>query len=161
MTSIPATFLAAAPQQVPTISGGHIAGPMTLSAVSLACAIVMISGWRGSKRLKALHTADGAATWAIITGSVWMAAGASWASTATGIASLPTSVIGGGAGGNLGAGGTALVLTLAAYIPNWKKTLIPIVLGIGAAVTYATAGGIWGIAVNAIRMVVAHFTGNA
>lgn len=152
--------LATAPATVPTIAGGHVLGDVTLSAAALACAIVMVAGWRGSDRLKLLHHRDGAATWAIVTGSVWMAAGASWASTATGIASLPTSVLG-SSGGNLGAGGTALVLTLAAYIPRWKRTLYPTVLGIGAAVTYASAGGIWGVVVNAIRMVVAHFTGGA
>lgn len=160
MTSIPATFLAA-PQQVPAISGGNIAGAMTLSAVSLACAIVMIAGWRGSDRLKVLHQRDGAATWAIVTGTVWMAAGASWASTATGIASVPTSVIEGSGTGSLGAGGTALVLTLAAYLPRWKRMVFPIVLGIGAAVAYVSAGGVWGVAVNAVRMIVAHFTGSA
>lgn len=159
MTSIPATFLAA-PQQVPAIHDGHIAGAMTLSGVSLACAIVMVAAWRGSKRLGPLRTPDGAAGWAIFTGSVWMAAGASWASTATGIASLPTSVIGGG-GGNYGAGGTALALTLLAFVWPWKRTLIPTVLGIGAAVTYASAGGVWGAIVNAIRMTVGHFTGGA
>jgi hypothetical protein len=154
------TRLATAPATVQGIHGGHVLGDVTLSAAALACAIVMIAGWRGSDRLKLLHHRDGAATWAIFTGSVWMAAGASWASTATGIASVPTSIIAGG-GGNLGAGGTALVLTLAAYIPKWKRTLIPTVLGIGAAVTYATAGGVWGVVVNAVRMTVAHFTGGA
>lgn len=158
--TIPATFLAAAPQQVPAVHGGQVFGAMTLSAVSLACAVVMVAAWRGSKRLTLLRTPDGAAGWAIFTGSVWMAAGASWASTATGIASLPTSVLGGGSG-NLGAGGTAVVLTLTAFVWPWKRTLAPTILGIGAAVTYASAGGIWGAIANAVRMVVAHFTGSA
>lgn len=152
--------LAAAPATVQGIHGGHVLGDLTLSALSLACAIVMLAAWRGSKRLAVLKTPDGAASWAIFTGSVWMAAGASWGSTATGIASLPTSVLEGG-GGNLGAGGTALGLTLLAYVWPWKRTLIPTILGIAAAVTYASAGGVWGIVVNAVRMVVAHFTGGA
>jgi hypothetical protein len=157
---IPATFLNA-PQQVPALQGGHVLGAMTLSGVSLACAIVMLAAWRGSKRLAPLRTPDGAAGWAIFTGSVWMAAGSSWASTATGIASLPTSVLAGGSGGNVGAGGTALGLTLLAFVWPWKRTLVPTVLGIGAAVTYASAGGIWGAIVNAIRLTVGHFTGGA
>lgn len=150
----------AAPATVQGIHDGHVIGDVTLSAAALACAIVMVAAWRGSKRLAVLRTPDGAATWAIVTGSVWMAAGASWASTATGIASVPTSVIGGG-GGNLGAGGTALGLTLLTYTWPWKRTLYPTVLGIAAAVTYASAGGIWGVIVNAIRMVIGHFTGGA
>lgn len=161
MTShIPAMFLAAAPEQVPTFQGGHIGGTITLSAVSLLCSIVMIAALRGSKRLALLRTPDGAVTWAIVTGSVWMAAGASWASTATGIGSVPTSVVGGQ--GNLGAGGVALVLTGIAYFWPWKKSLIvPVIIGIGAAVAYAAAGGAWGIVPNAVRMVVGHLTGGA
>lgn len=160
MTSIPATFLAAAPTAASGIQDGHIFGTMTLSAVSLACTVVMVAAWRGAKRLALLRTPDGAAIWAIVTGNVWMAAGASWASTATGIASVPTSIIAGGAG-NAGAGGTALVLTLVAFVWPWKKTLLPTVLGIAAAVTYASAGGIWGSLVNAVRVPIGALTGGA
>lgn len=152
--------LATAPAQAPTIQDGHIAGSMTLSAAALLCAIVMVAALRGAKRLAVLRTPDGAVSWAIFTGSVWMAAGASWASTATGIASVPTSVVGGE--GNLGAGGVALVLTAVGYVWPWKQRLIvPIIIGIGAAVTYASAGGIWGVVPSSIRMVVGHFTGGA
>lgn len=152
--------LATAPATVPTVAGGHILGPLSLSSVALVCAIVMVLGLRKSKRLKFLHHADGAASWAIFTGSVWMAAGSSWASTAVGIASLPTSVLG-SSGGNLTVGGTAIALTLLAYFASWKHMIIPTVFGIAAAVTYASAGGIWGIVVNSIRMIVGHFTGGA
>lgn len=150
----------AAPATVPAMDSGHILGPLSLSSVALVCAIVMILGLRKSDRLKFLHRRDGAASWAVFTGSVWMAAGSSWASTAVGIASVPTSVLGSG-GGNLTAGGTALALTVLAYFASWKHMVIPTVLGIAAAVTYASAGGAWGVIVNSIRMVVAHFAGSA
>lgn len=159
MTSIPATFLAA-PAQAPTIQGGHIGGAMTLSAVSLLCGVVMVAAWRGSKRLALLRTPDGAVSWAIVTGNVWMAAGASWASTAAGIASIPASAVGGQ--DSLGAGGVSLVLTALAYFWPWKKALIvPIIIGIGAGVTYTAAGGIWNTVPTAIRMIASHFTGGA
>lgn len=154
------SLLAAAPATVQGIQDGHIAGPMTLSGASAACAIVMLAGLRKSDRLKLLQTRDGAAGWAIFTGSVWMAAGASWASAATGIAQLPTSLLGNGDANN-NAGGTALALTLLAFIWPWKRTIFPVVLGVAAAVTYASAGGAWGVVVNAIRTAVAQITGAA
>jgi len=153
--------LATAPATVQGIHGSHFLGSLTLSSLSLACGIVMLAAWRGAKRLTLLRTPDGAATWALVTGSVWMAAGASWGSAAGGIAAVPTSIIAGGDAGNVGAGGTALVLTLVAYIWPWKKTLLPTILGIGCAVTYAAAGGIWGVVVNGIRVVVGQVTGGA
>jgi len=152
--------LAAAPATVQGVHDGHFAGSITLSGVSLACAIVMVAAWRGSKRLALLRTPDGAAAWAIVTGSVWMAAGASWASAAISIAQGPTSVLGNGGADN-NAGGVALALTLLAFIWPWKRILIPTILGISAAVTYATAGGAWGLVPNAVRMSVGFFTGGA
>lgn len=153
------TLLAAAPETVQGIHDGHVAGSITLSGLSLACAIVMLAAWRGAKRLARLRTPDGAAVFAIVTGSVWMAAGASWSSAAISIAQGPTSVLGGG--GNNGAGGVALTLTLLAFIWPWKRTLGPTILGISAAVTYATAGGAWGLVTNTVRLAIGLLAGGA
>jgi hypothetical protein len=154
------SIIAAAPATVQGVQGGHIAGPMTLSGLSLVCALVMVAGLRKSDRAKFLHHRDGAASWGILTGSVWLAAGASWAAFANSVAQLPTSVLGNGGGSN-NAGGTALALTVLAFVWPWKRMIIPTILGIAAAGTYATAGGAWGVAVNAVRMSIGHYTGGA
>ena len=153
--------LAKAPAQVPMISGGHVAGSLTLSGVALACAIMLFLGWRKSDRLKFLHNRDGIGLFGLFTGTVWVAAGDSWASFAVGVASIPSGVLGDGSVGNIGAGGTALVLTMLVFLPRWKRTVYPGLLSICAAVAYGTAGGAWGFYVNAVRLTVAHFTGAA
>lgn len=160
MTShIPATFLAA-PQQVPAMQGGHILGTLTLSGLSLACAFTLILATRKADRLKVIHTRDGIGAFGVFTGTVWIAAGNAWASTAAGIGSIPTSVLGPGSGlGNPGAGGVALVLTIATFAPRWKRTLWPALFGLMAAAVYGTAGGVWGMAVTILRLVIGRITG--
>jgi hypothetical protein len=156
------SIIAAAPAAVQGIQDGHIAGPMTLSGLSLVCAFALILAARKADRLKVIHTRDGIGAFGIFTGTVWIAAGSAWASTAASIGSIPTSVLGPGSGlGNPGQGAIALVLTLATFAPRWKKTIYPALLGLAAAATYGTAGGIWGVLVNIIRLVVGHFTGGA
>lgn len=160
-SSIPATFLAA-PAQVQGIHDGHILGAVTLSGLSLACAFALILASRKADRLKVIHTRDGIGAFGIFTGTVWTAAGSAWASTAASIGSIPTSVLGPDSGlGNPGQGGIAIVLTLATFAPKWRRTIWPAIFGLMAAATYGTAGGVWGILVNIIRLVVGHFTGGA
>lgn len=162
MTSISATFLAAAPAAVPGIHDGHILGTITLSGLALGAAIALILGARKADRFKVIHTRDGIGAFGIVTGTLWIAAGGAWASTATSIGSVPTSVLGPGSGlGDPGQGGIALALTLLTFGPKWRRTIYPALLGVSAAAVYGTAGGVWGIAVNVVRMVVGHFTGGA
>ncbi|MGW5352191.1 hypothetical protein ACWERV_16980 [Streptomyces sp. NPDC004031] len=157
--TIPATFLAA-PAQAPTIQGGHILGTITLSGLALGAAIALILGTRKADRLKVIHTRDGIGVAGIVTGTLWIAAGGAWASTAASIGSVPTSVLGPGSGlGDPGAGGVALALTLLTFGPKWRRTIWPALLGVSAAAAYGVAGGVWGIAVNIIRMVITHLTG--
>lgn len=159
-THIPAALLAAAPQHVTGIQGGHVLGTITLSGVSLACGLALVLGIRKSDRLKFLHHRDGAGAFAVVTGSVWMAAGGAWASTATGFYSVPTSVAGDGSGiPALGPGGMALFLGMMTFIPRWKRMLYPSVLGIATAVAAGVAGGIGGVVVNLISVTVTHITG--
>jgi hypothetical protein len=156
------SIIATAPGTVQGIQGGHIAGPMTLSGLSLVCAFVLILATRKADRLKVIHQRDGIGAFGIFTGTVWIAAGSAWASTAASIGSVPTSVLGPGSGlGNPGVGAVALFLTIATFAPKWQRTIYPALLGLMAAAVYSTAGGVWGILVNIIRVVVGHFTGGA
>jgi hypothetical protein len=157
----PAAHLATAPDAASSM-GGHILGSITLSGVALGCALVLFFSVRKADRLKHLHNRDGIGVFGIVTGTVWMAAGSSWAAAATGIAAVPTSVLGDGSGmGNPGTGGIALALTAVTFLPGWKRTLWPALLGISAAVIYASAGGVWGLLVNTARMLVGKVTGAA
>ncbi|MEU0275517.1 hypothetical protein [Streptomyces sp. NPDC006307] len=143
----------------PGISEGQIFGAVTLSGLSAAAAIGLVLGVRGSDRIK-INTKDKAAWWGIVTGTLWEAAGGAWSDIAEGIGSVPKGVLGEGSGfGNPGLGGIALVLTLLAFGPRWKRLIWPALLGISAAVVYAEAGGIWGILVNVVHLVAAKITG--
>jgi hypothetical protein len=155
-------FLAATPATVQGVQGGHIAGAMTLSGLSLVCAFALILASRKADRLKAIHTRDGIGAFGIFTGTVWIAAGAAWGSAEASLGTIPTSVLGPGSGlGDPGQGAIAVILTLATFAPKWKRTIWPAIFGLMAAATYGTAGGIWGVLVNIVRMVVGHFTGGA
>lgn len=142
--------------------GDHILGAITLSGLALGAAIALFLGTRKADRLKVIHTRDGIGVFGVITGTLWIAAGGSWAAAASSVNSVPTSLLGPDSGlGDPGPGGIALALTLLTFGPKWKRTVWPALLGIAAAVAYGAAGGVWGIAVNVVRMAVGHVTGGA
>lgn len=149
----------AAPAAAPGIIGGQLLGAISVTGVAFACWVALILGIRGSDRIK-LNTRDRIGWWGIITGTLSVAAGGTWADIVNGIASIPQSALGSDSGlGNPGMGGTALILTLITFGPKWKRLLWPGLFGIAAAVIYGTAGGVWGILVNIIRMIVGQITG--
>lgn len=155
------TALAAAPANVAGLSG-HALGSITLSGLALASALVLFFATRKADRLKLIHSRDGIGAFGIVTGTLWMAAGSSWMSAATSIASVTSSPFGPSSGmGNPGEGGLALALTALTFLPAWKRTIWPALLGISAAVIYASAGGMWGLFANTVRMLVARVTGAA
>ena len=139
----------------------NILGAITLSGLALAAAIELVLAVRGSGLFK-LHTRDKVGGLSIFTGILWLAAGGSWASVATGVSSISTTLLGSGSGlGNPGQGGIALALTLLLFGPKWKKMWWVAFLGLSAAVVYGTAGGVWGIPVNIVRLAVGRVTGAA
>lgn len=153
------TVILAAPDAVPGIVGGQLFGAITVTGLAFASWVAFILGIRGSDRIK-LNTRDRVAWSGIVTGTLSVAAGGTWADVVNGIASIPQSAIGSASDlGDPGLGGTAVILTLLAFGPRWKRLLWPGLLGIAAAVVYGTAGGVWGILVTIIRMVVGQITG--
>jgi hypothetical protein len=142
----------ASPATVGGVNGGQFLGTISVSGLALGAVTALILGVRGSDRIK-INTKDKAAWWGIITGTLCIAAEGTWADLATTINSLPTSAFSASSGlGNPEQGGIALFLTLCAFGPRWKKLIWPALFGIAASVTYATAGGVWGILVNFIRV---------
>ncbi|WP_063735606.1 hypothetical protein [Streptomyces sp. RTd22] len=151
----------AAPAAVQGITGGHILGAITLSGLALGAAIALILGVRGSDIIK-IDNKKKAAWWGIITGTLFEAAGGTWADVAQGISDVPKSALGAGSGfGDPGLGGTALAITLLAFGPKWKRMVWPALLGIAGAVVFGQAGGAWGILVNVFRMAAAKIVGGA
>lgn len=139
----------------------NILGAITLSGLALGAAIELVLATRSSGLFR-LHGRDKVAILSVVTGILWIAAGGSWASLAHGVSSVPTSLLGSGSGiGNPGQGGLALALTLLLFGPKWKKMWWVALLGISAAVVYGTAGGVWGIPVNIVRLGVGRVTGAA
>ena len=151
----------AAPAEAPGISGGQIFGAVTASGAALVAGTGLIIGLKGSDwGPLVINNKRRAAWWGIVTGTIWVAAGGTWAEIANGVGSVPPSLFAGGDFGNPGQGAIALFLTCCAFGPKWgSKTAPPAVIGLAAAVVYGTAGGVWGILVNVVRMLIGIVTG--
>lgn len=150
----------AAPATVAGVNGGQFLGTISVSGLALAAVTALILGVRGSDRIK-INTKDKAAWSGIVTGTLCIAAQGTWADLATTINSLPTSAFSASNGiGDPKQGGIALFLTICAFGPRWKKLIWPALFGIAASVTYGTAGGVWGIFVNFIRVPIAQLAGS-
>lgn len=155
------SYFLAAPGDVQGISGGQILGSITYSGLALGAAIALVLGVRGSDRIK-LNNRDKVGVFAIITGTLFVAAGGMWAQVAAGIGDGATSTLDGTNGiGDPGQGGISLALALCTFAPKWKKLVFPALFGLASAVTFHTAGGVWGIIVRLILVPAKFITGGA
>lgn len=130
------------------IAAGPILGSVGTSGLALTTGMVMLAGLRGSDRVKLDR--DKAGYVGIALGTFGGAAGDLWASLTTGVAEVPTSLIQGTVGGNIGLGGVALGLTAWTFLFKWRRLVWPSLLGISAGVMYGQAGGIWAIGHNLV-----------
>ncbi|MEU9568180.1 hypothetical protein AB0D16_40485 [Streptomyces sp. NPDC048161] len=130
------------------IAAGPILGSVGMSGLTFTTGLAMLAGLRGSDRISLDR--DKAAGLGIALGTFAGAAGDLWASVTTGVAAVPTSLIQGTAGGNIGLGGVALGVTAWAFIFKWKRMVWPSLLGISAGVIYGQAGGLWAIGHNLV-----------
>lgn len=152
------TFHIAAPA-AEGFHGGLLLGSVTMSGLALATGTALVLGVRGSD-LIAINDKKRASWAGITSGTLFMAAGGYWADFANGVSTVPASILGpGSAFGDPGLGGIALTLTLMAFGPRWRRMVWPVLLGIASAVAWGRAGGVGGIAINAIRLVFAHLAG--
>lgn len=130
------------------IAAGPILGSVGMSGLTFTTGLAMLAGLRGSDRISLDR--DKAAGLGIALGTFAGAAGDLWANVTAGVASVPTSLIQGTAGGNIGLGGVALGVTAWAFLFKWKRMVWPSLLGISAGVIYGQAGGIWAIGHNLV-----------
>ncbi|MFF9582478.1 hypothetical protein [Streptomyces achromogenes] len=130
------------------IAAGPILGSVGTSGLTLTTGMVMLAGLRGSDRVKLDR--DKAGYIGIALGTFGGAAGDLWASLTTGVAEVPTSLIQGTVGGDIGLGGVALGLTAWTFLFKWRRLVWPSLLGISAGVMYGQAGGIWAIGHNLV-----------
>lgn len=136
---------------------GQLAGAYTLSGCALVAGTGMILGLRGSDfKPIVINDKRRAAWWGIVTGTIWVAAGGTWANIAEGLGSVPSDVLNNSTGlGNPGQGAVATFLVLCAFGPKWgSRTWGPALIGMCAAVAFGTAGGVWTILVNIIKAMV-------
>ncbi|WP_327436132.1 hypothetical protein OG279_26195 [Streptomyces sp. NBC_01201] len=132
------------------MAAGPMLGGVGTSGLALANGIVLLAGLRGSDRVNLDR--DKAGALGIGLGILSSTADTVLSQLSEGAAQVPTSLVQGGAFGNVGMGGTALALTATIFLFRWKKLIIPAFLGTGAGVIYSQAGGIWGIGQNLILM---------
>ncbi|WP_399554268.1 hypothetical protein OG333_38670 (plasmid) [Streptomyces anulatus] len=130
------------------IAAGPVLGSVGISGLTLATGLLLLFGLRGSDRVKLDR--DKAAGFGIGFGTLAATAGDLWGSVVKGISEVPTSLIQGSGMGDIRMGGVALVLTICAFCPKWKRLIWPALLGISAGVVYGQAGGIWGIGVGLV-----------
>jgi hypothetical protein len=130
------------------IAAGPILGSVGTSGLTLTTGMVMLAGLRGSDRVKLDR--DKAGGIGIALGTFGGAAGDLWSDLTTGVAEVPTSLIQGTVGGNIGLGGVALALTAWTFLFKWRRLVWPSLLGISAGVMYGQAGGIWAIGHNLV-----------
>ncbi|MGW6865883.1 hypothetical protein [Streptomyces sp. NPDC054901] len=130
------------------LAAGPVFGSVGISGLALSSGLLLFLGVRGSDRMKLDR--DKAGGWGIAFGTLAVAAGELWGDVVRGISEVPTSVIQGSGLGNIGLGGVALALSILTFVPKWKRTLWPALLGICAGVIYGQAGGIWAIGVGLV-----------
>ncbi|MFJ7258225.1 hypothetical protein ACIQWV_38305 [Streptomyces sp. NPDC098085] len=128
---------------------GPMAGAGT-SGLALTNGLVLLAGLRGSDRVKLDR--DKAGVLGIGLGILSSTADTVIGQFSDGAAQVPTSLIQGGAFGDITMGGTALALTVTIFLFRWKKLIIPAFLGTGAGVIYSQAGGAWAIGQNLVLM---------
>ncbi|MFC9429273.1 hypothetical protein [Streptomyces sp. NPDC056987] len=146
----------------PGLDGGRLFGAVTYSALAAVAAICLVSGMRGSKKVRIKDDPDKVGALAIVTGTLCVAAGGTWQDFAQAFGDNASSSFTQSGLGEFGQGGISLVLTALTFVPDWKKKIIiPAVLGIAAAVTFHTAGGSWGLIINLILTPARMITGNA
>ncbi|MFD9781903.1 hypothetical protein ACFWZS_34115 [[Kitasatospora] papulosa] len=132
------------------MAAGPMLGGVGTSGLALTNGIILLAGLRGSDRVNLDR--DKAGALGIGLGILSSTADTVLSQLSEGAAQVPTSLVQGGAFGNVGMGGTALGLTAVIFLFRWKKLVIPAFLGTGAGVIYSQAGGIWGIGQNLILM---------
>ncbi|MFJ5037985.1 hypothetical protein [Streptomyces parvulus] len=141
------------------INGMQILGAVTLSGLALWCGISFIAGLRGSGKIK-INTSDQAVVWGFITGTLWVAAGGTWADFANGAGDIGQGLTRDTGFGDPGIGGSAIALLLTAWAWPWKKRMLwPALLSLMGAVLAGQSGGLPAIAVNIIRTIATKLTG--
>lgn len=125
------------------LAAGPVLGGAGTAGLALTNGVVLLAGLRGSDRVSLDR--DKAGFLGIGLGILSSTADTVISQLSEGAAQVPTSLVQGGAFGNVGLGGVALSLTATIFLFKWQKLIIPAFLGAGAGVIYSQAGGIWGI----------------
>ncbi|MGV9427098.1 hypothetical protein ACWDO7_22780 [Streptomyces sp. NPDC003656] len=143
----------------PTLKGTWL-GTVTLSGIAACMMLALVLGVRGSDRIK-INTKEKVAGWALLTGSVCLAAGGNWHDAITGIGSIPQTAVAQGGVSDWGDAGYAIFLTLCAFGPKWHKLRWPALFALTASPYWVQAGGVGAVILNSARMSLGHLGAGA
>ncbi|MFI1535538.1 hypothetical protein [Streptomyces anandii] len=133
-------------------------GSFTLSGLAACMLFALVLGVRGSDRVK-IDSKEKVTGWALVTGSVCLAAGGNWRDIITGIGSIPNTAVSQSGFNNWGAAGMAIFLTLAAWGPKWKKLRWPALFALAASMYWIEAGGVGAVLLNSARLALGNLGG--
>lgn len=140
--------------------GGQLLGSITVAGLAGGATLAFIAGLRGSDKIK-IDNKVKALIWGVLIGQLWVAAGGTLADIASGVDDISDGVFGGSGllGQAPGQGGVCLILFVLAYAFRWKRMLPPAFFGLALGVGMADAGGLWAIAANVCKMLLAALVG--
>jgi hypothetical protein len=138
--------------------GGQFLGAITVVGIAGPATLAFVAGLRGSDTIK-INDKKKALTWGAVIGQLWIAAGGTLAGIASGVDDVSQGVFGGPElwGSSPGQGGVCLTLFVLAYAFRWKRLIWPAFFGLALGIGMGDAGGVWSIAGNVFKMIVAAF----
>ncbi|MGW2501831.1 hypothetical protein ACWCXL_12065 [Streptomyces sp. NPDC001588] len=129
---------------------GNWLGSITLSGLAACLFLALVLGVRGSNRIK-INTKEKVGGWALLTGSMCLAAGGNWRDVVTGIGTIPHNAVAQAGFDDWGSAGMAIFLSLIVFGPGWKRLMWPALFGLAASVYWTQAGGVGAILLNSAR----------
>ncbi|WP_019059978.1 hypothetical protein [Streptomyces prunicolor] len=140
------------------LAKGNWAGSWTLSGIAAVMGVLL---WLGVGNHVKINTKERIAVFGILTGTMFLAAGNSWADVITGIGTIPSSALDGAGIPALGPAGLGACLGLTAYFhPLGNRKGLTAVLALMASASLVEAGGVCAVVLNAFRITISHWTGN-
>lgn len=138
--------------------GSQFLGVITVVGIAGPATIAFVAGLKGSDTIK-INDKKKALTWGVIIGQLWVAAGGTLADIASGVDDVSQGVFGGSElwGSAPGQGGVCCTLFVLAYAFRWKRMVWPALFGLALGIGMGDAGGVWSIAGNVFKMLVAAF----
>jgi hypothetical protein len=154
---IDTTSLAAAAAAAHTATlSSHLLGELGAGGAAAVSTALLVAGVKGKKKIK-FTSQQSIATWGLITGVFYGAAGSIW-TTPTTITGALTQSVAQGPWGHMGPAAFACLLAVLIYGFELKRG-VAAVLGVSAASILAASGGLWAIGSTTISATLLNLVG--